>query len=114
MANCFYNCSNGCGCCPNLIKASSITFDSGTTTITVPGNSLTNLSNCQKLCIGLFTSIPTGVDCSQVVVTDGTNQYNVYKCNNQYWRPCNLKCRTILVLQYLNDPATLVLRKIKR
>lgn len=97
------NCRN----CPNFIRASSVavTTPSGGgesyITITVP-STVTFNNGCY--CIGLFTTIPTTVNCARIVITNGTDTVNVLKCNGDYWRPCQLRCRSILKLLYLSDP----------
>ncbi len=116
MANCTGNCY-ACGC---LLKATSIATEDGVTTITVADDTLSSLCVTQKVCTGIFTSIPTESECNIIRVTDGTTTLTVFnsgRCQgqpcNQRWRPCRLKCRSILVMRYLDDPALLVLEKIK-
>ncbi|MFI3171720.1 MAG: hypothetical protein R3Y09_06585 [Clostridia bacterium] len=108
MANCTGNC-NFCGC---LIKATAIATEKGTTTVTVANGSLTDLCRCSKVCIGIYTSIPAESECNQIVVTDGTTKLTVVQ-NNQYWRPCKLQCRSVLVATYLDDPQLLVIKAVK-
>ncbi len=113
-------CTGNCFCCPCLLKASSIATEDGVTTITVADDSISSLCTCQKVCVGIFTSFPTDSQCNIIRVTDGTTTLTVFNSGacptqpcNQRWRPCSLRCRSILVMQYLDDPALLVLRKIK-
>ena len=105
-------CTGCCNCCRNLLKAEKIVTTEGITTITVKTGSFVNIHRCDKVCIGLFAAIPELSDCNKVVITDGTTLLNTYK-NEQFWRPCNLKCRSTLVFKYLDDPALLVIEKVK-
>lgn len=103
-----------CNCkkCERFVKAESIALTTPTEgeqyiTITVPSDTVFS-DGCW--CIGLFTTIPTGVRCAYVTVTNGTDSYEIYKCSGNYWRPCELKCRSILRVEFLSDPAHLVYR----
>lgn len=93
--------------CQNIIRATSVAITTPTSgesyiTITVP--STVDFENgCYR--IGLFTTIPTTINCARIVITNGTATADVLRCNGNYWRPCELKCRSILKLQYLSDPA---------
>lgn len=102
------NCQNNC-----VIKAKSIVSAGGISTITVPANSITGLCDCETICIGLFTSIPTSSECNIISITDGTTTKSVY-CRNQFWRPCKLECRNILVLSNKEDPSLFVLCAVKK
>lgn len=114
------NCTGNCYCCGYINKAKSIATEDGVTTITIADGALTSLCVCQKVCVGIFTSIPAESECNIIRVTDGTDTYTVFNSGvcqgqpcNQRWRPCRLRCRSVLVLRYLDDPKLLVLQKIK-
>lgn len=93
--------------CKNIIKAESVAITTPTSgesyiTITVP-STVSFSEGCYR--IGLFTTIPTGISCAYIAITNGTQTANILKCNGNYWRPCELKCRSVLNLIYLDDPA---------
>jgi hypothetical protein len=95
-----------CDCrkCPNLITVSSVTSSGGVTTITVPTGTSFIDGNCY--CLGLFTTIPSGTNGSQINITDGTTTWTVFNRVANYWRPCcALKSRTLLKLKFFNDPS---------
>lgn len=101
-----------CNC--NIVRATSITLTTPVGgdafyTITVPETVDLSTEGC--LNIGLFSSIPTGASCAFVQVTNGTDTLDVLRCNGNYWRPCQLKCRSVLPLQILTDPAHLLIRR---
>lgn len=97
--------------CDNFIKAVSVAVTSELTedylTITVPTTVTFTEGN---YCIGLNTTIPTTVSCARVVVTNGTDTVPILKCDGDYWRPCQLRCKSVLRLRYLDDPAHLLIR----
>ena len=100
-----------CNC--NIIKATSVELTTPTTgepfyTITVPAT--VDLADEGPLNIGLFTSIPSGASCCYVQVTNGTSTLDILRCNGNYWRPCQLKCRSVLHLQVLTDPEHLLIK----
>lgn len=105
-------CVNSCNSCPNIISASSITLSEGVYTITVPSTFTPTV--CNIYCILLRTPIPTGSNCNSVVVTNGSATWNVLVNNGNNWRPCELKCRSILQLKYFDDPAHFYLCRVKR
>lgn len=104
------NCKN----CPRFLKAQSVVVTTPAAggedylTITV-ADTVDFSEGCY--CIGLFTTIPTTVSCCRVVVTNGTDELDILKCDGDYWRPCQLKCRNVLRLRYLSDPAHLLIAK---
>lgn len=104
------DCLNNCRCCERFIKATTIAVANGITTITIPE---TVFSVCGYWCIGLTVAIPAGTDCTRVQITDGTNTYNVETMDGNYFRPCELKCRTVLKLRYYDDPAHFVICGVK-
>lgn len=92
-----------CSICPNVIPVSSVTSSGGITTITVPDGTVFQNGNCY--CLGLFTTIPSGTNGTQINITDGTNTYTVFNRLANYWRPCcGLRSRTMLKLRFFNDP----------
>ncbi len=107
-------------CCNCLLRAKSVTEASGVTTITVEDGSITGLCVNQVVEIGLFASLPNTARCNRIIVTDGTTKRAVYNglvdCigkASQYWRPCALKCRSVLVLHEHQDPDLFVIQKVK-
>lgn len=103
-------CDTNCNNCRCLIKATSITTTGGVTTITIPD---TDFSTCGFYCIGLFTAIPVGTDCTRVVITSGEATYPIECCDGNYWRPCEIKCRSILKLKFFDDPNHFILSAVK-
>lgn len=101
--------SCNCNC---LLKAQSITAEDGVTTITVADETISSLCDNKIVQVGIFTSIPTESQCNRIVITDGTTSLLVAR-RNQYWRPCQLMCRSILILQYQDDPALFVIEDVK-
>lgn len=103
--------------CCNYVKATSVAVESPTAgesywSVTVPET--TDLSTEGCLCIGLATSIPTGLSCGYVQVTNGTEILDVLKSDGDYWRPCSLGCRNVLHLRVLTDPAHLLIKGVTR
>ncbi len=98
--------------CNNIVKATSVAVVSDLTEdyieITVPAT-VTFDEDCLR--IGLFTTIPTTVNCARVVVTNGTDSYNILRCNGNYWRPCQLKCRSVLNCRVFSDPDHLLITR---
>jgi hypothetical protein len=108
--------SCNCQSCERFIKATSVAITTPTTgenyiTITVP-NTVTFTDGCW--CIGLFTTIPNTIQCARIVVTNGTDEINILQNDGNYWRPCQLRCRTVLKLQHLSDPEHFLIRKVRR
>ena len=99
-----------CNC--RSVRAQSITLSGTTYTITVPTD--TDLSSLGCLRIGIFTPIPTGVNCANVQVTNGTTTLNVLKDDGDYWRPSKLCCRSIVRCRVLDDPSHLLIEGVSR
>lgn len=89
---------------PNIaqFRATSVTVTAGVVTITIPATSEINAGDIVD--IQLFTSIPDGTDGAQLSVTNGTLTANVMNGNGNYLRFYPLTSRTILRVQYLDDP----------
>lgn len=98
--------------CNNFIKATSVVVESTTTEdyiqITVPATVTFEEGN---YCIGLFTTIPSNIQCARIEVTNGTDTYPILKCDGNNWRPCQLRCRSILRLRFLTDPDHLLIMR---
>lgn len=96
----------------SIIQASSVALTTTDTetyiTITVPDT--TTFGNGFYR-IALNTTIPTSVNCARIAITNGTDTANVLKCNGNYWRPCQLKCQSVLRLRYLTDPVHFMIIK---
>lgn len=93
---------NNCKNCPNMIIASSVTTSGGITTITIPSG--TTFRNRICYCIGIFTTIPSGTNGTQVNITDGTTTWTIYNKIANYWRPCCGLCNGTLKVKFFNDP----------
>lgn len=94
-----------CRCC-NFVKASSVTVVEPTDAeayfqITVPADTTFTEGTW---CIGLFTTIPNTIQCAAVQVTNGTDTYPILVCDGNNWRPCQLRCRSVLHCRFLTDP----------
>ena len=56
-----------CSICCNIIPISNVDVTDGVTTLTIPSG--TTFQNGNTYCLGLFTTIPSGTNGSQVNVT---------------------------------------------
>ncbi len=101
-----------CICCPNFTHATSIVTANGITTITVPATFNPTICNCY--CVLLRTTFPTVSACNSVVITNGTVTWPVLESCGSNWRPCNLKCRSILKLRFCADPDHFILERVRR
>lgn len=102
-------------CCCNFpvrIRATSVTTTGGATTITIPASPVINAGDV--LDIQLYTAIPDGTDGTTLSITNGTVTGFVMACNGNYYRPLPLRSRTILRVQYLDDPAHFQLIGVRR
>ena len=107
-------------CCdPNIaqFRATSVAVTAGVATITVPTTAEFNAGDIVD--IQLFTSIPDGTDGAQLVITNGTTSASVMNGNGNYLRFYPLTSRTVLRVQFLQDPIHFQIinvfgRKIKR
>ena len=94
----------GCRCnYPPLIRASGIAVATGVTTITVP--STVEIVPGGVYNILLATPIPEGTDGTQISVTNGTVTGTVMKSNGNYARANPLTSRSVLLVQFFDDPA---------
>ena len=86
------------------IKATEINERNGTTVITADFSDIL-LRECDIVNIELNVPIKDKLECTRVVIS-GYNEGQLYvlSCFGNYWRPCNIKCKTIISLKYLNDP----------
>lgn len=87
------------------IKSTSIAYTANTNvTITIPA---VTLANGQVFTLDICQSLPTLTpgDNPQVLVTDGTNTYNVQLQMGNYVRAMSLKCRRRLTMVYGTDPS---------
>lgn len=97
---------------PTRYRASEIAVAEGVTTITLPATSEILPGGVYD--IGLFTAIPDGTDGTQIEITNGTVTANVMKGNGNYFRPLPLLSRTILRVQYFDDPAHFQIIGVRR
>lgn len=105
-----------CNCNIRNVRATSIvaTPDGSDTLLTITIPSTTDLTNMGCVNVLLATSIPTSVNCARIVITNGTVSLNVMRDDGNYWRPCRLRCRSILRTLLLTDPAHLLIKGISR
>lgn len=101
-------------CCkfPKRLRASSVTTTGGATTITVPGSPAINAGDLVD--VQLYTAIPDGTDGTTLTITNGTQTGFVMACDGNYYRPLPLRSRTILKVQWLDDPAHWQLVGVRR
>lgn len=85
-----------------------------TTTITVPESVSFNALGTYCIAIRCPVVDAQNVSCAKVVVTNGTDTVPILICDGDNWRPCAIKCRTILKLRYHSDPAHFVVEQVKR
>ena len=97
---------------PMRFRATSVTTTGGATTITIPAEP--TFSPGEIIDIQLYTAIPDGTDGTTLSVTNGTINAFVMAANGNYYRPLPLRSRTILRVQYLDDPAHFQLLAIRR
>ena len=107
------SCNGNCCGCGNLFIPTNIDLGDGIYTITLAPDMLIP-KECCDYCILLRIPIPTDTTCNRVIIDTGTEKYDVLTCNGNYWRPCMLKCRSILKLKYYGDPAHFVIQQVKR
>jgi len=93
-------------CCdPNIaqIRATSVAVADGVATISIPETAVIN--NGDVVDIQLFTSIPDGTDGAELVISNGgTIADPVMNGNGNYLRFYPLTSRTVLRVQWLDDP----------
>lgn len=97
---------------PKKYRATTVAVAAGATTITIPATPEINPGDIVEVL--LYTAIPAGTDGTTLTVTNGTQTGFVMGCNGNYFRPLPLRSRTILRLQWLNDPAHWQLVGIRR
>ena len=97
---------------PTRFRATDIAVADGVTTITIPATPVINPGDI--LDVLLYTAIPEGTDGTQLVISNGTLSEPVLAFNGNYYRPLPLRSRTILRMQYLDDPGHFQLIGIRR
>ena len=97
---------------PQRYRAETITVATGTTTITLPATAEIEAGNVYDIL--LATVIPAGTDGTNISITNGTQTGAVMRRNGNYYRPIPLTSRTILRVQFFDDPAHFQLIAIKR
>ena len=86
------------------IRATSVAVADGVATISIPATSVINSGDIVD--VQLFTSIPDGTDGAELVISNGgTIADPVMNGNGNYLRFYPLTSRTILRVQWLDDPA---------
>lgn len=101
-----------CNCYPPLIRATSIEVATGVTTVTIP--TTPEIVSGGVYNILFATAIPDGTDGTQLSITNGTVTENVMQGNGNYFRPLPLRSRTIMTVQYFDDPAHFQIIKVRR
>lgn len=108
-----------CNCNPNIpvIRATSVEVADGVVTITIPATP--TIETGEVIDVLLATSIPDGTDGAELVITNGTITTPVMNGNGNYLRFYPLTSRTVLRVQFLNDPVHFQIinvfgKKIKR
>jgi len=97
---------------PTRIRATEVAVDAGATTITLPATPEINPGDVVD--VQLYTAIPDGTDGTTLTIDNGTANGFVMSCNGNYYRPLPLRSRTILRVQYLDDPEHFQLIAIRR
>ncbi len=94
-----------CNCVPYIprIRAESVAVATGTTTITLPATP--EITDGEVVDILLATAIPDGTDGNQVSITNGTVTGSLMNGNGNYLRDVPIRSRTVLRVQFLDDPA---------
>ena len=97
--------------------ASSVAIAEGVVTVTIPATP--SITDGEVVDIVLSTSIPDGTDGAEISITNGTITASVMNGNGNYLRFYPLTSRTVLRVQYLNDPSHFQIlnvfgRRIKR
>ena len=88
---------------PQFIRATSLAVAGGVTTITIPAS--VEIVPGTVYNIILSAPIPSGTDGTQISVTNGTVTGTVMKRNGNYARAYPLTSRSVLNVQFFNDPA---------
>ena len=91
--------------CNNITRyrATSVAVAAGVTTITIPAAPEINPGDVFEVL--LATPIPDGTDGTQITITNGTVTGDLMNGNGNYLRPTPLTSRTIILVQYLDDPS---------
>ncbi len=97
---------------PTRYRAQTIAVATGTTTITLPATA--EFTAGEVYDILLASPIPDGTDGTTIEITNGTVTGDVMRRNGNYFRPIPLTSRTILRVQFFDDPAHFQLLAIKR
>lgn len=94
-----------CECKPSIPKivASSVAVTAGVATVTIPATPAINDGDVVDII--LATLVPEGTDGAQISITNGTITASVMNGNGNYLRFFPLTSRTVLRVQYLDDPA---------
>ena len=106
-----------CNCCNyRKTRATSIvaTPDGTDTILTITVPSTVDLTSMGCVDVIIATAIPQSARCCRVSVTNGTQTLNVLKDDGNYWRPCELRCRSILRMRLLTDPIHLLIRGVSK
>lgn len=101
----------GCKCNIPLVRAESVATASGVTTVTL--SAATEFTAGRVYNILLATPIPDGTDGTTLAVTNGTDSGNIMRRNGNYFRALPLRSRTVLAVQYFDDPAHFQILKVR-
>lgn len=100
-----------CKCNLTLTKASSVTTASGATVITLPSTQTFSASGVYNIL--LSTPIPSETDGTTLSITNGSVSGYVMRRNGNYFRPLPLKSRTVLTVQFFDDPTHFQIIKVR-
>jgi len=85
------------------IRVESIAVADGVATLTIPAT--TTINDGDIVDIQLFTSIPAGTEGAEIVISNGSTIASpIMNGNGNYLRMSPITSRTILRVQWLNDP----------
>lgn len=98
-------------CCikPIFLQVTEIEEDDGILELTVADDSITDLNLFQIVNLVIDKEIPNTSKCLRLKVTDGDTELAVYR-NNQYFRPCELICNSVLTVEFRADPELFVFK----
>ncbi|MFI3251883.1 MAG: hypothetical protein R3Y60_01955 [bacterium] len=86
-----------------FIEVTEVEEDDGELILTVEDDILSYLCLYQNVSLVIDKVIPNTSKCLRITVTDGDTDLPIY-VNNQYFRPCQLKCHSVLNVKYKADP----------
>ena len=88
---------------PIRVRATELAVAGGITTVTVADT--VEFAPGTVYDILLATPVPDGTDGTQISITNGTVTGTVMRCNGNYYRAYPLTSRSVLRVQFFDDPA---------